>query len=162
MRRTVERIDARHMRVKIYYQSPLTQVEFGFETRGTGARINPASVRPAQGIMYNNEDEVRFSCSVACGCGCGRGSTGLSLADGITTEAIVELPEGMKCFYPEILVRAWGGGQQVNMQPRTATQRIQGGYDGMEFDLSSTRPFKLQSSKTNLFYCFTMKKLDAE
>lgn len=154
--RTVERIDARHERVKIYYQSPLKQIEYGFETRGTGARIDPTSVLPAKCNLYNNEGEVRFS----YGCGCWSNSP--SPANGVTIEATVELPAGMKCFYPEILVRAWGGGQEVNMQPHTATQRILGSYDGMRYDLSSPRPFKLQTSKTNLFYAFTMKKLDAE
>ena len=116
VRREVTRVDDRHMHFKVFFQgSALKQIEFGFMTYGTGAKIDPSSVSPS-GAIFNNEGEVRFNSM-------GAERNGMSLADGITVEANIELPAGIKFFYPQVQVRAWGDRRRCRSsraQPRKA------------------------------------------
>ena len=155
VRREVERVDATHMRVKIQFQTSLPDVEYGFMTQGTGASIDTKSVKPADGAMYCNEHEVRFDTHQ-------RRNEKSPLADGATIEAVVELAQGAKCFYPEVMVRAWGGGEDVAVEPKTATTQVSGTFDGVRYELASDRQFKLRSARTEIFRAFILEKLDAE
>ena len=155
VRREVTRVDNRHMHVKVFFQeSALKQVEFGFMTSRTGAKIDPSSVSP-KGAFFNNEGEVRFNSM-------GAGRNGMSLADGITVEANIELPAGTKFFYPEVLVRAWGDHEEIQVEPHTATDSVRGQAGKIEYELSSKRRFKVISAKKDDFYWSSLAKLDAD
>lgn len=156
VRREVTRVDDRHMHVRVFFQeSALKRVEFGFMTSRTGAKIDPSSVSPA-GAVFNNEGEVRFN-------SWGAERNGMSLADGITVEANIELPAGTKFFYPEIQVRAWGDEEEIQVEPRTATESVRGQVEKIEYELSSKRRFKVISAKKdNIYWSFTLDKLDAD
>ncbi|MFB3896245.1 MAG: FG-GAP-like repeat-containing protein [bacterium] len=156
VQRAVERIDDTHMKVKFFFQTRLFPTEFGFMTRETEAKIIPSSVTPKNGILYCNENEVRFSTIRL-----DRNAT-IDISTGFNIEAMVELAKDRKSFYPEVLVRAWGGGDEISVQPRTPTKSISGLFAGAQYTLSSPRKFKLNSARTDLFWAFTLEMLDAE
>lgn len=159
--REVERLDNTHMQVSIFVESHLGRVEYGFTVYGTGARIIPSSVTPSAGAGYLNEAVVTFSKDAARAT---RDSSSSELSSfwSATIEAVVEIPEGMRCFYPEVMVRAWGGGEDIDVQPRTPTQRIRGFFEGVDYELVSTRLFKLRSAKTDIFWAFILEKMDTD
>ncbi|MCK4776204.1 MAG: hypothetical protein KAT30_15525, partial [Candidatus Krumholzibacteria bacterium] len=164
--REVQRLDETHMRVNIFFQAELEQVErerveYGFSVYGTGARIIPSSVTSSAGEVHAGENHVRFTTGLTQRHTNDR-SQDLPVVSGITIDAVVELPEGEKCFYPQVMVRAWGGGKDIDVQPRTPTQRIRGFFEGVDYELVSTRLFKLRSAKTDLFWAFILEKIDVD
>jgi Leucine-rich repeat (LRR) protein/beta-lactamase regulating signal transducer with metallopeptidase domain/tetratricopeptide (TPR) repeat protein len=155
VRREVTRVDDSHMHFKVFFQeSALKQLEFGFMTYGTGAKIDPSSVSPS-GAIFNNEGEVRFNSM-------GAERNGMSLADGMTVEANIELPAGTKFFYPQVQVRAWGDKEEMQVEPRTGTQSVRGQAEEITYDLSSPRRFKVISAdKDDIYWSIILAKLDA-
>jgi len=159
--REVERLDNTHMRVNIFFESQLKRAEYGFSVHGTRVKIDPTSVTPSTGAIYLNESLVTFS-KLPTREYRMDSSPELSSPWTASIDAVVELPEGEKCFYPEVLVRAWGGGEEIDVQPRTPTQHIRGFFEGVDYELVSTRLFKLRSAKTDLFWAFILEKIDVD
>jgi beta-lactamase regulating signal transducer with metallopeptidase domain/Leucine-rich repeat (LRR) protein/tetratricopeptide (TPR) repeat protein len=154
VRREVSRVDKRHMHVKIFFQSTLPSPAFSFSTSGTGARIDPASVTPG-GAFYNNEGEVRFISR-------GGDNDTVDLAAGVTVEATVELPEGTGCFYPEAWVGGWGADEEIQVEPRTATDSVRGQIEKIQYEITSKRGFKVISAARRANWRCTLARLTGD
>ena len=156
LRRDVTRVDDRHMHVKIFLQSTHSEEWLDLDLSGSGAKMNPGSVLPATGNIYNNENDLRFSFSANPTNG------GPSLATGITIEANIELPEGTKCFYPQIYVSSTGTEKKVDIQQAQLRKASTACLAGSTISLSSTRKFKVATATECVNSSYTLKKLDAE
>jgi hypothetical protein len=156
VRREVKRIDSRHMRVKLIFKSSIPQAEFSFYVQGTGAKILLNSVKPKTNQWVFNEQQVSYEV----------GNYSLqklySLKTGVPVEAIIELPPGKPCFYPEIMVKLWGRQQKIVVQPTTATTSVSGQIDGIAYQLNSDQRFKVHEAIIRPFWCFTLPKLDVK
>ncbi len=148
VRREVERADDNHMRVKMFFKTKTQHAEFGFDLLNTGAKIVMDSVKPNTNLLTLSEDNVHYSVNND------RLQDGSNLANGLTVEALIELPAGAPCFYPEAFARLWDAETPIDVQPRTPTKRLTGMIDGISYHLDSDQHFKVQEAIKRPFACY--------
>jgi hypothetical protein len=159
VRREVEKIDETHEKLKIFFKTSLPRVGYGFEVMNERGKIDLKSVHPDSGVVYLRESGVRFASLNGT-----PGAEDGDLAQGVTIEAVIELKPGKKPFYPYVyvLADAEGGKDGIPIQPRTATHEIHGCFEGINYQLSSPRQFKLRSAKTEDSWNFKLKEIPLE
>jgi len=69
----------------------------------------------------------------------------MSLANGVTIEAVVEIPAGRTIFYP-----------------RTPTHSVHGKFEGIDYTLSSLKTFTVDSAKSSSYTLYQLSRMDVE